>query len=145
LATLINQRSPGIKDLRYGYLRHDDWRDCDPDTCLRDHRHDVALLPTANHYVLAATLSHDPASLAGRLVGDLLVQPASATGRHSRGRHIPFPVDNHRYFGGIHHFHLLNHPDVYQAIRTWLRRLSIPAREPPEVNDIDAYGPRSRR
>jgi len=145
LATLINQRSPGIKDLRYGYLRHDDWLDCDPDTCFRDHRRDVALLPTANHYVLAAALSHDPNGLAGRLVGDLLVQPASATGRHSRGRHIPFPVGNHRYLGGLHHFHLLNHPDVYEAIRTWLRRLSIPADERPEVNDVDADGPRSRR
>jgi hypothetical protein len=87
--------------------------------------------------VLAATLPHDPNGLAGRLVGDLLVQPASATGRHSGGRHIPFPVDNGRYLGGLHHFHLLNHPDVYEAVRTWLRRSSIPANEPPEVNDVE--------
>lgn len=58
--------------------------------------------------------------LTQQILGDLLVQPAGATGRHWRGRHIPFPVNNGRYFGGLHHFRLLNHPDVYEAIRRWL-------------------------
>jgi len=122
LAALVNGRSVGIKDLRFGYLVDDDWRDCDPDACLRDHRTDLALLPAANHYVISATLAGDPDSPTGRLFGDLLVLPASASGRHPRGQHIPFPVDNRRHFGGLHHFHLLNHPDVYNAIRTWLGR-----------------------
>jgi len=53
-------------------------------------------------------------------VGDLLVQPASARGRSRGGPQIPFPVEHTRHFGGLHHFHLLNHPSVYAALRDWL-------------------------
>ena len=56
----------------------------------------------------------------GRLVGDFLVQPDSAHGRSRDGRHIPFPVAHTRHFGGLHHFNLLNHPSVYEALREWL-------------------------
>jgi hypothetical protein len=120
LATLVNGRSVGIKDLRHGYLVDDDWRDCDPDTCLVDHRSDVPLLETANHYVVAATVTRDPGHPVGRIVGDLLVQPSSAHGRHPRGRHIPFWIEGRRHVGGLHHFDLLNHPAVYEAMRVWL-------------------------
>jgi hypothetical protein len=40
------------------------------------------------------------------------VQPGSARGR--------LPVDHHRHIDGLHHFDLLNHPQVYEAMRTWL-------------------------
>lgn len=120
LAAFVNQRSAGIKDLRHGYLIEDDWRGCDPDTCLADHRSAVPLLETANHYALAATVTRDPAHPLGRIVGDLLVQPASAHGRHPRGRHIPFPIDGRRHLGSLHHFDLLNHPAVYHALRAGL-------------------------
>jgi cytosine/uracil/thiamine/allantoin permease len=54
------------------------------------------------------------------VVGDLLVQPASAHG--SRGAHeqIPFPVTSRRSLGGMHHFDLLNDPAVWIAIRDLL-------------------------
>ncbi|HKH88433.1 MAG TPA: hypothetical protein VKA05_06400 [Acidimicrobiales bacterium] len=116
-ATLINGRSAGIKDLRFGYILDDDWRDCDPDACLQDHRHDVPLLSTANHYVISATVTADPDHPFGQIVGDLLVQPASAHGRHRRGRHVRFDVDNNSYrLGGSHHFDLLNHPAIYDVL-----------------------------
>jgi len=119
-AALLNRRSTGIKDLRHGYLVEDDWSGCDPDTCLTDHRSDVPLLETANHYVVAATVTRDPGHPLGRLVGDLLVRPASAHGRHPRGRHIPFAIEGRHHVGSLHHFDLLNHPVVYDAIRTWV-------------------------
>src|SRR6266545_3894354 len=120
-AILVNGRSAGIKDLRHGYLLEDDWGGCDdPDTCLADHRTDVPLLATANHYVVAATITRDPRHPLGRVVGDLLVPPASAHGRHRYRRHIPFPLEARRQLGPLHHFHLLNHPAVYEAIRAWL-------------------------
>jgi PGAP1-like protein len=119
-AMLVNGRSAGIKDLRYGYLLEEEWGGCDPDSCLDDHRGDVPLLGTANHYVVAATVTRDPGHPLGRVVGDLLVLPASAHGRHRRGRHIPFPLEARRQLGPLHHFHLLNHPAVYEAIRAWL-------------------------
>ena len=119
-ALLVNERSAGIKDLRHGYLTDDEWRDCDPDTCRLDHRRPVDVLPGADHYVVAATVTRDPAHPIGRVVGDVLVLPSSAHGTSRDGRHVPFPAGNRRQFGGLHHFHLLNHPDVYAALREWL-------------------------
>ena len=37
-----------------------------------------------------------------------------------RRRRIPFEIDNGRHVGGLTHFDLLNHPDVYEQIRTWM-------------------------
>jgi hypothetical protein len=48
IAALVNRRSAGIKDLRFGYIVDDDRTNCNPDACLRSHRHNVPLLPTAN-------------------------------------------------------------------------------------------------
>ena len=112
--------SSAIRDLRHGYVL-DDWAACDPDGCMHNHRRDVPLLPGASHYAIGAAVSADPESPLGAVVGDLLVQPASAHGRHGRRQHIPFPVGQTRGLGGLHHFDLLNHPDVWEAIRGLLR------------------------
>ncbi len=106
-----------VRDLRHGYLLDDDWTGCDQDCCLRNHRGDVPLLAGANHYAISATVTADPASPVGALIGDLLVQPASAHGRRGPRQHIPFPIQTGRGLGGMHHFDLLNHPDVWQAMR----------------------------
>jgi hypothetical protein len=118
--TLINGSSPGIKDLRHGYVLADDWADCDQDSCMRDHRRDTPLLAGANHYTISATVTANPGHPLGTLAGDLLVQPASAHGRRGAHQHIAFPVGSHRGLGGMHHFDLLNHPAVWAAIRDLL-------------------------
>ena len=91
--------SSAIRDLRHGYVL-DDWAACDPDSCMHNHRRDVPLLPGASHYAIGAAVSADPESPLGAVVGDLLVQPASAHGRHGRRQHIPFPVDQTRGWAG---------------------------------------------
>lgn len=101
----------------HGYLVEEDWADCDLDSCLRDHRSDVPLLAGANHYAVSATITADPGSAVGGVVGDLLVQPTSAHGRRGRRQHIPFPAESGRGLGGMHHFDLLNHPAVWTAMR----------------------------
>jgi alpha-beta hydrolase superfamily lysophospholipase len=106
-----------VRDLRHGYVLDDDWAGCGADCCLRDHRSEAALLADANHYAISATVTADHASPLGAVLGDLLVQPASAHGRRGSRQHIPFPVHLGRGFGGMHHFDLLNHPDVWAAIR----------------------------
>ncbi len=119
---------PSVRDLRHGYVLQDDWTGCDQDSCLADHRHHAPLLPGANHYVISATVTADPASPVGAVVGDLLVQPASARGRRGPAQHIPFPVELARGLGGMHHFDLLNHPDVWKAMRGHLLRVSARSR-----------------
>ena len=108
-----------VRDLRHGYVLDDDWTGCDQDCCLADHRCDAPLLAGANHYAISATVTADPGSPAGAVVGDLLVQPASAHGRRGARQHIRFPEPG-RKLGGMHHFDLLNHPDVWAAMRSLL-------------------------
>ncbi len=124
LASVLNRRSAGIKDLHAGYLLDDDW--CDAGPVSKREGDDVPLTPWANHYTVSATVTTSRRNPLGRLVGDLLVQPASARGRSRRGGHIPFPVEHKRHFGGLHHFDLLNHPSVYEAIREWLDPHGVP-------------------
>jgi pimeloyl-ACP methyl ester carboxylesterase len=120
LANLINARSLGIKDLRYGSCVEDDWCDCDPDEFLRDRCREVPFLPDANYYFIGATLSTGPL---GSLLGDLLVRTPSASGRgNGKGRRIPFEVDNGYELPGLTHFDLLNHPAVYEQLRAWVVR-----------------------
>ena len=111
--------SSGIKDLRHGYIL-DDWAACAPDGCQHNHRRDVPLLPGASHYAISAVITANPESPLGTLVGDLLVQPASAHGRRGPRQHIPFAVEQTRRHGGMHHFDLLNHPDVWESMRSLL-------------------------
>jgi pimeloyl-ACP methyl ester carboxylesterase len=127
LGSLLNARSVGIKDLRYGSCVEEDWCDCDPDEFLRDRCQEVPFLADANYYFIAATLTDGPM---GSLVGDLLVRIASTSGRgRGTGRRIPFALDNGVELTGLTHFDLLNHPAVYGQLRTWIMRPG-PVRSP---------------
>jgi putative serine esterase DUF676 len=126
LADAVNARSAGIKDMRYGNCVEEDWCDCDPDEFLRDRCCEVPFLPTATYYFVGATLTREPDSRLGSLVGDLLVQFPSASGNGPR-RRIPFEIDNGRHIGGLNHLQLLNHPAVYEQLRQWLEPTERPA------------------
>jgi triacylglycerol lipase len=93
LAELFTLRSAGIKNLRHGIPE-------EPGD------------PPGRQMFLAATIAQDPLSWQGRVFGDLLVTPASATDARQR-------ADRHT-FGGISHAALLRHPRVYTELRRWL-------------------------
>jgi pimeloyl-ACP methyl ester carboxylesterase len=118
-ANLVNGRSVGIKDLRFGSCAEEDWCDCDADELLSDRCNDVPFVDTATYYFVGATLSRSDRSPLGKAVGDLLVRLPSASGR-GRRRTIPCDVDKGRHLGGLTHFDLLNHPAVYEQLRGWL-------------------------
>jgi pimeloyl-ACP methyl ester carboxylesterase len=121
LASVLDRRSSGVKDLRAGALVDGEWSEkFDRSGCQVPN---VPLLPGANHYAVSATVTTRPGSAIGRLVGDLFVPPVSARG----GRSTSFPVHHLRHFGGLHHFDLLNHPDVYEAMREWLAATPVPS------------------
>ena len=124
---VVNGRSVGIKDLRFGSLAEADWKGHDPDEYLRDRCQEVPFLPGAAYYFIGATLSPGPV---GRVLGDLLVRLPSASGRGREGaRSIPFEIDNGRHLAGLTHFDLLNHPAVYDQLRAWLMRGHATLRE----------------
>ena len=119
VATVLNSRSVGVKDLRYGAVVEEDWRDIDVDEFLRDRCTEVRFLDHVRYYFIGATLTRSPDHPVGRLLGDLLVQLPSASGQ-GRRRRIPFPVEHGRHLGGLHHLDLLRHPSVYRQLRTWI-------------------------
>jgi pimeloyl-ACP methyl ester carboxylesterase len=119
VAALLNRRSQGIRDLRYGTIVEADWKDLDPDALRAGRPTEVPLMPEALHYYVGATLTRDKSHPLGRIVGDALVQFPSASGNTKR-RRLEFEVDNGRHVGGLNHMDLLNHPVVYQHVRTWL-------------------------
>ena len=126
LSRVINARSTGIKDLRFGSISEEDWIGQDPDEFLRDRCREVPFLEGAHYYFIGATLY--PGRL-GQLLGDLLVRSPSASGRgNGRGRRVPFQVDNGFELTGCNHFQLLNHPAVYEQLRGWLARSPQPTR-----------------
>lgn len=77
IADLGNIRSAGIQDLGDADLRHADRERREPRYRLRDAEHPVPLLPTFDHFLIAATLSHEPWLI--DLFGDSIVPLASAT------------------------------------------------------------------
>jgi len=126
LARIVNGRSVGIKDLRFGSCVEEDWCDCDADEFMKDRCREVPFLDCATYYFVGATLSRSQDSPIGSLVGDLLVRYPSASGA-GRKRRIPFTIDHGRHVGGANHFQLLNHPAVYEQIHGWLSTAPVPA------------------
>ncbi len=120
MSSALNLRSAGVKDLRFGYLLEDDWRDYDADAYGKRPAREIPFLRCANHYFVSASLSRDPDGLSGRLLGDLLVIGPSAWACGEKGKKLTFPVDHYRHVGGINHFQLLNHPAIYEQIRKWI-------------------------
>ncbi len=119
LASTLAARSVGIKDLRFGNLVAADWAEAHPDA-RESSRVDVPLHEGARHFVVLATVARKPDSPIGDLVGDLLVRPHSALGDTGDERRLPYEHENVCRLTGLHHFDLLNHPKVYEQLRSWL-------------------------
>jgi len=114
LAKFVNERSVGIKDLRFGAIVEDDWTGVDPDALLRNTVGDHSLPSGVDHHFVAAVVTSDPTHPVGAAVGDLVVRPGSGTG----GRHLE--PRNAVVVGGKHHFDLLHDPDVIDRVLGWL-------------------------
>jgi hypothetical protein len=127
LATLVNLRSAGVKDLRYGALLREDWDGSDPDARGRDTAADVHHLTTAQHFCVSSSLGATEDHPLGRLLGDVLVLPSSANGSGRSANRAPLAFDDAAHFPGLSHFDLLNHPAVYARLRPWLARGEVPA------------------
>jgi pimeloyl-ACP methyl ester carboxylesterase len=114
IAKLARIRSAGVTDLRFGYVRDEDWTGTDRFAPGPDRR---ARLPLPNEVrcsAIAATLSPAPAR---RLRGDGLVSVASALGRSEDPRlELHFPEAHQHVVYGAGHLDLLNRADVYELL-----------------------------
>ena len=114
-ARLLNARSAGIKDLRYGYVQDAEWEGSDPDALLQDRRLDVALPPHISWCFIAAGLGATPGHPLSLALGDLLVRTESASGPLDAPDRVTI-----RHVGGVHHAAVQVHPDVYLIVRDFL-------------------------
>jgi triacylglycerol lipase len=118
IGEIIALRSSGVKDLRYGNLRHEDWSGVDADALLVNSRHPVPLLSSIRHHLVAATLTDDP--LTAMLFGDALVPLRSATGRSAPAdRAAPLSEAHVKVFPGMHHLQIAHDPAVFAQLRAW--------------------------
>jgi pimeloyl-ACP methyl ester carboxylesterase len=76
-------------------------------------------LPNVRYRLVAATLTRSTTHPLAIAIGDLLVQPRSAFGRPVGGDEL-FPGADTLHVPNADHFDLLNHDDVYAALRSWL-------------------------
>ncbi|HHH11775.1 MAG TPA: alpha/beta fold hydrolase, partial [Sorangium sp.] len=119
---ILNARSSGIKDLRFGYILDEDWLGASAEACDDRSRRDVPFVEHADYYFVAGTISEDPSSTMATLLGDVLVRPKSAAGVHQRPlRSIPFAAERGATAAGLSHLRLANHPLVYQHMVRWCR------------------------
>jgi pimeloyl-ACP methyl ester carboxylesterase len=101
LGYFLDHRSAGVLDLEWGTQ--------------------VAPLPHVRYRLVAATLKERASHPVSALFGDKLVRVPSALGRDWTGGPNLFPGADVLHVGGADHFDLLNHPDIYQAMKEWLR------------------------
>ena len=114
-------RSAGITDLRYGNLLDDDWQGQDRFEHAADRRRAVRLPQGVECYAIAATTGKQAGDLSDSLIGDGLVPLNSALGRHANpDLNLPFKRGNQWIGYGMNHLGLLNRPEVYSQLRSWL-------------------------
>jgi pimeloyl-ACP methyl ester carboxylesterase len=114
LAAVLNARSRGIQDLRYGYTADQDWRGRSPQTQYDARRTPIDRLAGARYHFIGSTVGRSERDPLGGMVGDGLVRLPSSTARELAD------ADTAVLFC-THHMRLLNHPAVYRQIR---KRLS---------------------
>ena len=121
LAALGRIRSDGITDLRHGNILDEDWRGHDAHADNGDHRRPAPLAAGIEHYAIAATLSQQQGESIGHVVGDGLVHPKSATGRHADpDLDLAFENSRVRTFYGQSHLGMLGYPRVSACLQGWL-------------------------
>ena len=121
MANLVQARSAGITDLRYGNLRDEDRVSANRFARTGDSRQPLTLPAGVQCYAAAAVLGKGTTSLTGVLLGDGLVPMDSALGRHTDPRFtlaIPHAQQWVRYNTG--HLELLWRPEVFVHVRGWL-------------------------
>lgn len=127
-ARLGKIRSSAITDLRHGSLIDEDWEGRDRFEHSPEHPQPVPLPDGVSCYAIAGTASREPDTLKGKLLGDGLVYPDSALGRHGiPERTLALPDERTWVAYGVGHIELINHPAVYERILEWFRE---PAERP---------------
>ncbi|NJN48228.1 MAG: alpha/beta hydrolase [Candidatus Competibacteraceae bacterium] len=120
IGRILNLRSRGVKDLRFGNLVDEDWDDDFPDKSSSHRPKAVPWLAHAHHYLIVGTVTGDPRHPASRLLGDTLVRvPPARRASRNDSENANQPAVNITVFPGVHHLGLAHDNGVYQQIKQW--------------------------
>lgn len=121
LAGLGNIRSAGIRDLRHGSIRPEDWQNmADPDSH-DDSRAPSPLSQKPNILMLVGTRSTALPEKVTTAKHDLLVPVSSGLGLHSKPEfRLASPKLTRKLLAATDHIELLWNGNVYQTIERWL-------------------------
>lgn len=126
-AKLVQLRSAGITDLRYGHVADADWVGKDRFRKSPDTRVSVPLPEGVACYTVAATTTASRGALADSLIGDGLVPLNSALGYHRDLRHrLVFAKESQWIAYETGHIALMKSPAVAAQLLRWLG-MSAPA------------------
>ncbi|MCK5800326.1 MAG: hypothetical protein KAI47_24215 [Deltaproteobacteria bacterium] len=124
-AWIIEERSDGIKDLRFGLMVDEDWASRPKDERLFVTKTAVPPLPGVAYHVVGGTLARDDGSWLSLLFGDGLIGPKSAGGdRLFRPDDPVHPCGSVRFFPGKGHLEILASPEVGDYIVSLLPSVS---------------------
>ncbi len=116
-ADFLELRSAGIRDLRFGYLRDEDWVDRDPHERLQNHSLPQNPIPGIAYHFVSGGLTAGEQHPVATVFGDVLVRRESAGGPLTASGE---PAGDNRHIQGASHFQLLNDPRVYEHLVEWL-------------------------
>jgi pimeloyl-ACP methyl ester carboxylesterase len=120
-ARLVQLRSAGITDLRYGHVVDADWQGHDRFRRKPDTRVPVPLPQGIACFTVAAAMAGARSVLAERLLGDGLVPLNSALGQHGEAhRSLVFAKTSQRVMVRLNHMELLSAPQVGAQLVAWL-------------------------
>ena len=120
-ARLGKIRSAGVTDLRYGNLIDEDWQDNDRFEIQGDKRNTIPLSPQIACYSIAAVIEKEQGAAFSQMLGDRLVDVKSALGQHQDpAKNLDFKAENTWVAYENTHLDLLNNPEVYDKIKSWL-------------------------
>jgi pimeloyl-ACP methyl ester carboxylesterase len=120
LAGLGKIRSAGVTDMRFGNVIDEHWDGRDRFEFGDDTRTPVPLPAGVECFAIAATTAK---SAGESLPSDGLVPVFSGLGRHERPElTLDFPESNQWIAFGAAHLDLLDRPEVYETIKSWLSR-----------------------
>jgi hypothetical protein len=124
IGEFLDHRSAGIKDLRFGAVREQDWQGIDPAALFDAITGDVPLPEQVEQHFVAGVVTEKSAHPVGVLVGDLVVRTGSGTGR---GRRRTIDATHVQVMGRRRHSDLAGDPTVHQQVRDWLAAGSRPS------------------